>query len=173
MESEKMLIILGQLYAVGWPACFLVFHLCKLACDSHIGLNQITVSRASTIGIELLLYQASLISFHNKVQKPLITHMHLSDLISQFFTFMQISLWQPYWIESRNYFMCINYRCCVVVVPSIIDLASKMAEKPSSTQMVVKLLTDDAADADAGRTDRREGWNSYVDVILNYSFEYQ
>ena len=40
--------------------------------------------------------------------------------------------------------MCINYRYCVIVVPSINDFASKMADKPLSTQMVVKLLTDDA-----------------------------
>ena len=43
----------------------------------------------------------------------------------------------------QNYFMCINYRYYVVVVLSIIDLASKIAEKPPSTHMVVKLLTDD------------------------------
>ena len=40
----------------------------------------------------LIVFQVSLISFDNKVEKALITHMDLSDLISQVFTFMQISL---------------------------------------------------------------------------------
>ena len=114
--------------------------ICKLACGSHIGFNLKTVSPASTTGVVLIVYQVSLISFDNKVEKALITHRHLSDLISKFFSILQISLWQPYWTESKNCFTCINYRCYVIIVPGFIDFNCAKAEKHFITHLHLQLL---------------------------------
>ena len=88
-----------------------------------------------------------------KAEKPLITHMHLQPLNAGFCTFMQISSRRPFWIESQNCLTCINYRCCVIVVPGFIDFCQIKAEKPLITYMIVKMWTHRRTD---GQTDRRQ-----------------
>ena len=58
---------------------------------------------------------------YSSTEKPLITRRHLQVRNAEFWTFLQIASWRPYWIESQNCSMCINYRCCVIIVPGFID----------------------------------------------------
>ena len=68
----------------------------------HIGSNQDIVLRASTTGVVLLLYKVSLISVWRQLRNSW-SHIERSQpLLYCFEPFMQISLWQPIWIESRN-----------------------------------------------------------------------
>ena len=114
--------------------------LCKLPYGSHIGSNQEIVLHASTTGVLLLLYKVLLISVWRQLRNSLL-HIAMSRPLTYCFElFIQISLWQPYWIESRNCFTCINNRCCVTVVQGFIDFCYKTAEKQLITHCHVPTL---------------------------------
>ena len=126
--------------------------LCKWAYGGHIGSNQKIVWRASTTGVVLLLCKVSLISVWRLLRNSW-SHIAMSQPLTYCFEpFMQISLWRPYWIESRNCFTCINNRCCVTVVQGFIDFCLKTAEKQLITYVGLQLLTDGRTTTD-GRTD--------------------
>ena len=78
--------------------------------------NHKIVQCASTTVVVLLLLHGTTGFNWSSSEKPLITFMHLQHMTIQFCTFMQIKSWQPYWTQSKNCSMCINYICCVTVV---------------------------------------------------------
>merc|ERR1711893_339903 len=96
---------------------------------------------ASTTGVVLLVYKILLISVRRQLRNSS-SHIAMSQPLTYCFErFVQMSLWQPYWIESRNCFMCINNRCCVTVVQGFIDFCLKTAEKLLITHCYVSTLT--------------------------------
>ena len=80
-------------------------------------------------------------SCQERAEKPLITYMHLSYLNAQFYSFMQIAMWRPYWIELENCSMCSNYRVFVwLFALRFIDCSPSKAEKSSITNMHLSYL---------------------------------
>ena len=87
----------------------------------HAILNWIRIGfhHAATTGVVWLFAPGFTDSSQDRAKKTFITHMHLSYLNAQFYTFMQIVSWRPYLIESENCSICSNYRCCMIACTTL------------------------------------------------------
>ena len=72
----------------------------------HIGSNRNTISNALTPHKVQTLWQVWSNSCNNYLVKPLFTGREICILTGWGDTFTLA--WRPYWIQSKNYFMCID-----------------------------------------------------------------
>ena len=85
------------------------------------------------------LHQTSLIPVKPELRN-LWSHTCISHTWMQFYPFLQIQSWQPYWIKSQNCSTCSNHSVVWLFAPGFIDSRQARAEKPSSTYMHLSYL---------------------------------
>ena len=93
----------------------------------HIGSNRKTISRALTPYKVLTLWQASSNSCNKYLVKHLSTGLEICIFTGCGDTFTHA--WWPYWIQSKNYFTCIDIPQVANTVAGLIKFMQKLHGK--------------------------------------------